>query len=144
VRVRACAPDAVPGAARHRGDCDRNVCRRRCAAGRAVAGAEAGGIQVPSAARLAGRKPEARARADGAGNGGPRRDTGQRVREYRSRDRRGHWRRVVAELCLPADVPADRSVWCFHRDRDTAQLWHATWRSATRRRRAAQSPTDSH
>ena len=47
---------------------------------------------------------------DGAGHDRARRDAGESVRQHAARDKPGHRRGVVADVRVPADVPADRAV----------------------------------
>ena len=93
------------------GDRHRHAARRRGAVRAAVAAAPPRGLRATGPTLDWQRRgTPARARADGTGHHRPGRDAGQRVRQHRARDRRGHGRGVVAELRVSPDVPADRPV----------------------------------
>ena len=54
------------------------------------------------------RRTAPRADADGPRHDRTRGDAGEPLRQHAARDEPGHRRRVVADVCVPSDVPADR------------------------------------
>ena len=77
-------------------------------------------IPLSPAPRLARSRPAADPRPDGARHDRSGGDPGESVRQHAARDGRRHRRGVVADLRLPADVPADRTVRRVDRDRRAA------------------------
>ena len=91
--------------------------RRSSCSGRAL---RARRIPLSAGARLARPGTAADPRADGAGHDRAGGDAGEYVRQHAARHGRRHRRGVVADLRLPADVPADRPVRRVDRDRRAA------------------------
>ena len=116
VRDPARAADAAGGPAADHRDGDRRAHRRRRADPDPVAGAAQGRLSLPAGARSARARAAPGADSDGAGHARARGHADQRVRQHRARDGRGHGRGVVAELRVPADVPAARNLRRLDRD----------------------------
>ena len=120
-RRSSCAFVLVPvmpslGLPRDHGDRDRGAARRTRPGRDAVAGAAARGIPLSRRARSA--RPGLRRvlMLMGPGHDRPGGDAGQPLRQHAARDQPGHRRRLVADLRVPADVPADRPVRRLDRD----------------------------
>ena len=68
------------------------------------------GFRYRARVRSARPGPAPGAAADGAGHDRAGGDAGEPLRQHAARDESGDRRRVVADVCVPADVPADRPV----------------------------------
>ena len=146
VATIVCALLLVPvmprvGSAADRRDRDRHADRRPRADRGPVAGAAARGLSLPPDARLPRPGAAAGPAPDGPGHARPRGDADQRVRQHVLATDAAAGRGVVAELRVPADVPADRPL--RRVDRDGGDAGHRaarggarTWRRCGRRSRS--------
>ena len=109
------------------------LARRAGADSRAMAGARARGIPLCAGVRSARPGPARYRAADGTGHNRAGGDAGEHLRQHAARHESGDRRRVVVELCVPADVPADRACSACRSRPPSFRPSRDTRRSATSR-----------
>ena len=119
-RARDRAVDAARRLASYRRHRRWYTARRSRTDGAAVAGAASRRLAVPTAARLARPRFAGGPASDGAGDTWSGGRAGERVRQHHPRDWSGHRCRVLVELRVSTDVPADRALRHFDRHRGAA------------------------